>query len=199
MVFQLGLYYKQNRYRDIVQAGRFFQQALVVIPSKKKDAYIKVLQVIGDSCQKIDLLYDAREFYKKALELDPRNLKTLVKMRRNAERLSNESEIRDAEENISKSASHKDLLYEVFPLQKGQIPSWQLLLDGRPRTLELHFKGISQAPFPLLSIVFNEKVIWEGYVDKETLEVSLKPKLGDNLLVLTCLNRTAGLDKLTYR
>jgi tetratricopeptide (TPR) repeat protein len=197
--FRLGLFFKKNRYQDIVQWGRSFQPNLAAIPSPKKKAYTKVFQILGDAYQKAGFLYDSREYYKKALELDPFDVGTLVRMRMSAERLNSETEIRDAEDAISRGVSRQEIISDVFSIRKGEIPSWRLRLDGRPHTLDLRFTQVAPEPFPLLSIVFNDRVIWEGYVDREALTVPLKPEVGDNLLVLTCLNRTVSLDKLTLR
>ncbi len=67
-----------------------------------------------------------------------------------------------------------------------------------PRALELGFAQVAPEPFPLLSIVFNGRIIWEGYADREALTVPLKPEVGDNLLILSCLNRTADLSQLRF-
>ena len=197
--FRLGLMFKKNRYLDVVQWGRSFWPGHAAIPGPKKKAAATICQVLGDACQRAGFLYDSREYYRKALEIDPLDVKTLVRMRLSAERLNSETDVRDAEDAISKAISRQDLIHEVYSIRKGDIPSWRLSLDGRPRALELGFVEFAPEPFPLLSVVFNGRVIWEGYVDREALTVPLKPEVGDNLLILSCLNRTVKLSKLRFQ
>ncbi len=197
--FRLGLMFKENRYLDVVQWGRSFWPGPAAIPGPKKKAAVAICQVIGDACQRAGFLYDSREYYRQALELDPLDVKTLVRMKLSAERLNSETDVRDAEDAIGNAVSRQDLIDEVYSIPKGDIPSWRLSLDGRPRVLELGFVEVAPEPFPLLSIVFNGRVVWEGYVDREALTVPLKPEVGDNLLILSCLNRTIKLSKLRFQ
>jgi len=197
--FVLRLYFQQNRYRDIIQAGRLMEQSFELIPSAKKDAHVKLLLLIGDSYQKLDFLYDAGDFYRRALEHRHHGLEILIRLRMNAERLNNEASIGEIKQKIKTAMSPQDIVLGDTPIQKGAVFSRWLLLDGRATTLDLHFKDVSTSPPSLVSVVFNDKVVWEGYLNSEVLSIPVEARVGENGLILTCLNRTVILDKLTYR
>ena len=73
--FELYLYFRQNRYRDVMRIGRLLQESFFAVPKGKREQYVRILQLLGDSYQKIDYIYDAGEFYQKALEITLRILR----------------------------------------------------------------------------------------------------------------------------
>lgn len=197
--FKLAFLFKKARYMDIVGWGRSARPSLADVPSSKFKANIRIFQILGDACQKAGFPYDAREYYRRVLALDPLNIETLIRMKMGAERLNSEPEALAAEEAIRRSVSNPDIISGALSLQKGEISSWPLRLDGQSCSLGLQFAQVAPEPFPLLSVVFNGRVVWEGYVAQTSLTIPLKPRPGDNLLTLTCLNRTLVVDKIVYR
>ncbi len=197
--FQLFLYFKQNRYRDIVGIGRLLQQSLVVVPEGKREVYVRVLQLVGDSFQKIDFIYDAGEFYQKALEVDPENLETLLRICQNYERLNDDEKIQEIKERIDTLISPAERVFKNLTINKGRS-SWQTLaLDGRKITLDLHFKDSSERITPLITVFFNGRVVWEDYLKDEVLSLPLESRVGKNSLQIVAVNRAVSLDKLVYR
>jgi len=225
--FQLLLYFKQNRYRDIMRVGRLLRESFVVVPEKKREGYLKVLQLVGDSYQKIDYIYDAGEFYQKALEMDPDNLEILLRMRLNFERLNEEEEVREVNKKIEKLLSPREMECKNSVINKGQGYSRTLTLDGREIILNLDFNeaGEESVP-PLVSIFFNGRVVWEDYLkgvgtegggeedeakeEKEeerkdkmendrVISLSLKSKIGKNTLVVVPVNKAVDLLKISYK
>lgn len=197
--FRMRLLLKRNRYLDIVQWGRSFQTTLAAVPTARKDAYVRLFHLLGDACQRAGFPYDSREYYRRALALDPLDLETLVRIKRSAELLNDESGILEAEQAIAARIARPSLITGPYLVEKGQSPSWRLQLDGTPRTLELHAADIAAEPFPLLSVVFNNRIVWEGYAGREAVTAPLKPDVGVNVLAVSCLNRGVALDKLAYR
>jgi tetratricopeptide (TPR) repeat protein len=199
LFFQLSLYFKQNQYRDIVRIGRILQQSLVVVPEGKREVYVKVLQLVGDSYQKVDYIYDAGEFYQRALEVDPENLKTLLRIRQNYERLNADEKIQEIKERIDKLMSPAERVFENLTINKGRS-SWQTLaLDGRKIILDLHFMDSSKRIAPLITVFFNGRVVWEDYLKDEVLSLPLESKVGKNSLEIVAVNRAVSLVKLAYR
>ena len=223
--FQILLYFKLNRYRDIMRVGRLLRESFVVVPERKREGYLKVLQLVGDSYQKIDYIYDAGEFYQKALEMDPDNLEILLRIRLNFERLNEEEKVREVNKKIEELLSPREMECKYSVINKRQRYSQTLTFDGREIILNLDFneEGEESVP-PLVSIFFNGRVVWEDYLkgvrteggreeeeeeqegerkDKKdndrVISLSLKSKVGKNTLVIVPLNKAVDLLKISYR
>ncbi len=197
--FQLFLYFKQNRYRDIVRIGRLLQQSLVVVPEGKREVYVRVLQLVGDSFQKIDFIYDAGEFYQKALEVDPENLETLLRIRQNYERLNDDEKIQEIKERIDALISPAERVFENLTINKGRSFWHTLALDGRKIILDLHFKDSSERITPLITVFFNGRFVWEDYLKGEVLSLPLESRVGKNSLQIVAVNRPVPLVKIEYK
>jgi len=197
--FQLSLYFKQNRYRDLVRIGRLLQQSLVVVPEGKREVYVRVLQLVGDSYQKVDYIYDAGEFYQKALEVDPENLETLLRICQNYERLNADEKIQEIKERIDTLMSPKERVFKNLTINKSRS-FWQTLaLDGRKIILDLHFKDSSERITPLITVFFNGRVVWEDYLKDEVLSLPLESRIGKNSLEIVAVNRAFSLVKVEYK
>lgn len=217
--FHTLLSFKQNRYRDIMRLGALLKESFVVVPEAQKSSFVEILQLVGDSYQKADYIYDAGEFYQKALEMDPDNLETLLRIRQNYERLNEEEKLLQLDERIEKLFPPREIVLKNSVINKGQRFSRTLIFDGREIILNLDFNeaGKESVP-PLVSIFFNGRVVWEDYLkggggDDEAKEekrkdkmendrvisLSLKSKVGKNTLVIVPLNKAVDLLKISYR
>ncbi len=210
LFFQALLYFKQNRYRDIMKLGRLLQQSFVVVPEEKKEEYLKLLQIVGDSYQKVDYIYDAGDFYRKALEIDPDNIEILLRIRQNYERLNDEEKIQQTEEKIESLLSPGSLELKKREQNKGQRSSHRIILDGSEIILELSLNWGEKevSPVPLIAVFFNGRVVWEEYITQDggkgpeveaVLSLPLKSKVGKNNLVVIPLNRDVELYRISYR
>lgn len=145
--FRVYLAYKENRYRDIMRIGRDFQESFVMVPKEKRDEYVEILQIVGDANQKVDFIYDAGEFYEKALEVDPDNLEALVRLRQSYQRLNKEEEIERLNQRIDEVITAKVWNERPQVLEKGTNFYEKFTLDGEMIGLELNFeKDWGQGP-----------------------------------------------------
>ena len=197
--FQLSLYFKQNQYRDIVRIGRILQQSLVVVPEGKKEVYVKVLQLVGDSYQKIDYIYDAVEFYQKALEVDAENIETLLRICKNYERLNDYEKIQEIKERVDKLESPKEIFLKNLTINKGRSFWYTLAFDGQKIILDLHFKNSLERINPLITVFLNGRVVWEDYLKEEVLSLSLESRIGKNSLQVVAVNSAVSIFKLAYQ
>jgi hypothetical protein len=193
--FELFLAYKQNRYRDVVQAGQALESSVLVIPEGAKKDYAGVLEMVGDSYQKLDYLYESNNFYKKCSEIAGPDIALLVKMRKNYERLNDDQALRTIDQAIQEMASTREI-----PANEADIPltgafAESLLLDGRKARLSLTFEEALAEPFPYLSVIFNGRVVWEDYLRDPVLSLVLPSEAGPNLLGIQALNKTVKLLK----
>jgi len=197
--FELFLYFKQNRYMDIVRVGRLLKESFFTVPKGKREEYVRILQLLGDAYQKIDYIYDAGEFYQKALETDPENLEALWRMRRNYERLNADEKVREVQEKIEKLISPEEKLFNNLIINKGGSLIQTLVLDARKIAIDLHFQGIQEETAPLMTVFFNGRVVWEDYLKNNILSVALESRVGQNSLEIVPVNRAISLAKIAYR
>lgn len=198
LYFELLLHFHQNRHRDIMQLGRHLMQSFIVIPEDKRNVYVRILNLIGDSYQKINHVYDAGAFYQKAFEIDSDNLETLINLRRNYEILNADEKIHRIGEKIDEILSPREKLFENHFIEKNSEFSTSLVLDGGKITLDLHFAFGERNILPLISVFFNGCVVWEDYLDKEFLSLSLHSKVGENSLRLVPLNKDISVIRIAY-
>jgi len=220
--FHALLSFKQNRYRDIMRIGNILRESFLVVPEAQKNTFVKILLLIGDSHQKVDYIYDALEYYEKALEIEPDNLKALLGIRQNHERMNEEEKIRETDKKIEKLMAPREKMFKNLVINKGQKYSQVLNLDGREIILTLHFKdGGERNITPLVCVFFNGKVVWENYLKSEggfegekveteeesessgeadkVVSLSLKSNIGKNTLIVMPMDRPVNLLKITYR
>ena len=220
--FHILLSFKQNRYRDIMRVGNILRESFLVVPEAQKNAFVNILLLIGDSYQKVDYIYDALEFYEKALEIESDNLKTLLRIRQNHERMNEEEKIRETDKKIEKLMAPRVRMFKNLFINKGQKYPQALNLDGREIILTLHFKGGRERDIiPLICVFFNGKVVWESYLKSEggfegekveaeeeiessgeadkIVSLSLKSNIGKNMLIVMPVDRPVNLLKITYR
>ncbi len=198
LCFKFHLYFKQNRYREVAKAGSQLKKSFVVVPESKKEKYVEILQLIGDSFQNLDFIYDSADFYNKALEIDPDNLHMLLRIRQYHERMNEDSEIRKTNNRISRLLSPRVIKIQNSPIDKGSKFSQRLTFDGSKINLWLYFKPFDGERFPLISVFFNGQIVWEDYLSENVLSIPLETKAGENRLEIVPVNRAVDLFKLSY-
>jgi hypothetical protein len=196
LALQLLFYYKQNRYQAIVQIGRSIQSSVVVVPEEKKEEYVQVLQIIGDAYQKINYLYDAGEFYQKALTVMPENLETLIRIRKNLLRLNEENKVGVLDKQIKKILSPEEIVSR-YTIMKGRTLNRELVLNGRDIILNIEIGDIKKEFRPLVSLVFNGRIILEEYVMEESMLIPLKTQVGRNLLRIKAINQDLNIRNIS--
>lgn len=197
--FQLLLYFKQNRYRDIVRIGDLLKQSFLVVPEEQREKYVEVMQIIGDAYQRVNQLYDSSEFYTKALEADPDNLQTLLRARENYERLSEDVKVADISSLIEELLSpHEIDVSAEPPIRKRQEYSRSLVLEGQDIILQLHFQKDWDDRPPLVFVEFNGQVVWEDYLNYEIVSLPMNSRIGENVLRVRAIDQPVTLIRLEY-
>lgn len=195
LAFHFYLSYKQHRYTDIVRVGR----SLVAFPEEGLNYYIRILHIVGDSYQKKGNLFEADHFYRLALERNPQNLKTLLRIHQNLERLNDVVKIRNIDKQILEVLSPRSISPRRSQIHKGRSFRQKLLLDGRDIVLDLQFNINDGERAPLLTVLFNGEVVCEDYLGEGILSVPLETKVGNNTLELLAVNRPIEIIKLTWK
>ncbi|HOI44320.1 MAG TPA: tetratricopeptide repeat protein [Candidatus Aminicenantes bacterium] len=195
LFFHILLSFKQNRYRDISRVGDILRRSLLVVPPAMVRDYVKVLQIIGDSYQKLDYIYEAESFYQKALEIEPDNLEALSRLRRSQERMNKEQSQREIEARIRKLTTLGETVFENLRIGKGQSHALPLVAAGGKLDIVIEFEY--SEPAPLVSVVFNGRVVWERYFRGSGAAFSIEPDVGENRLQILPVNRDVTLGRMS--
>ena len=197
----LGLWfrYKQGKYRQVADFGRNLGESLLVVPESKKPAYVRVLQIIGDSYDKIDSVYSARDCFERALQEDPENLETLLRIRRVCDRLNEPAELAKVDTTLTRILAPAQKVFADLRLRKGERSAYSLTLDGRAISMGLSFVPDGGVAAPLLSVYFDDRIVWEGYLTENPLILSLATRPGKNVLQVRPVNGDIFLVRMTCR
>jgi len=196
--FHILLFFNQSRYGDIINVGNLLQKSYIIVPEAMKDDYLEVLQVVGDSYQKLDALYDAAHFYNTALDVNPENLNALLNLRLCYERMNKEEEIQNINDRIENLLTPRQIGLNNYLINKGRRFSQRMNLDDRKITLRLHFKNTSEEVIPLIAVFFNGRVVWEDYLVNETISIPLEPKIGENLIMVSPVNSSIHISDIKF-
>jgi tetratricopeptide (TPR) repeat protein len=188
--------FKQNRFREIIQAGVSLERSLLVISEAMKPAYVRILELIGDSYRKLDYLYESNGFYAKALERGGPGVGILLKMRKNYERLNDPERMKSVDKNIWKLLPEGAENFADAVLGKTAPLSRTYVLDGRKFALTILFEDPGLEPFPLVTVLFNGQLAWEDYLGGRELKVVLPSEIGRNSIEVSVANRPIRLKAL---
>lgn len=195
--FHLNLLFYQNRFRDIIRVGKTIEQSLV-IPEGKKDAFVKILLLVGDSYRKTDYVYNALEMYQKAYELDGSNLRVLESLRQNYEWLNRAEDVKRIEQEIESLLADKRMDLSSRKIAKGKGFTQRMLLRGGQVKITLAFSWGQQANPPLVSIIFNGRLEWEDYLDSPEVTVVCDTQMGMNSLTVSPVNSEVVLEAVEW-
>jgi tetratricopeptide (TPR) repeat protein len=196
LALQLGLDYKQNRYKDITIAGERLEKSAFIIPEAGRAFYARILGLVGDSYMKLDYLYEAEKYYLKALSAGPDNLEGLIRLERCYDRLSNDRKLAEIRRRLNALLTPPVTDLGRRLLQKGSPVRFDLVCDGQPLILTVTFEGLRPGSRPLLTALFNGRVVREEYAEGGTMSFSVRPNTGANSLDLETVNEPATLIRL---
>lgn len=165
LAFRMALDFKLNRYRDIARVGDLLSSSSLVIAPSGKPSYVRILRLIGESHLKLDNVYAAEEYYRKADETAPGDLEVLLGLERCYGRLNDEPKAVEVRQAIARltGPGKIDLGGRVVP--KGETVKVGLFTAGGPRTVRLDFAPAAAGGRPLVSVFLDGRVVWEKYGD----------------------------------
>jgi tetratricopeptide (TPR) repeat protein len=196
--FHTLLAFKQSRFRDVIQVGVEMQRGVLVVPEASRPDYAEILELVGESYQKLDYIYESDDYYAKALAINPDDLTVLLKVRKNRERLNDEAGLRSADARIAKILSPVEKAPGDRQLEKGRTFVKTLTLDGSGLTLEISARGAKPGRSPLLTVIWNDRVVWEGLVQTPSVQVDVASRLGANSLSLIPVDTPVILSRIDW-
>ena len=199
LYLHLLLNFKQTRYREIIGIGRTISESVVVVPESKKTGYAKVLSLIGEAFHKLAYHYDAIEFFEKALEFESNSLETLVKVRNSYETISKENKLSEIDNKINELITEKQIGVRSGNIRKGRKFTRNLLFAGAQIELSLEFRAAGKKIKPLVTVLFNGRLAWEGYLNEKMVSMQVETKIGRNSMEIVPVNSDVQLRRITWK
>jgi tetratricopeptide (TPR) repeat protein len=166
LAFRMGLDFKLNRYRDIARVGTLLTSSSMVIAPSGKPSYVRILRLIGESNLKLDNVYEAEAFYRRALEAGPDDLDVLSGLERCFGRLNDEAKAAEVRLAIGKLTSPAEIGLGGRPVAKGETVKIDLVTTGGAGAFRLAFgPAAAGGPVPLVTVLLDGRVAWEKYGD----------------------------------
>jgi len=197
--FELLLLFKQKKYDEIISFSRGLERGDLMVPKAMKKSYSRCLQVTGQSFLETGNLPVAEDFFRRAIRIDAGNIDALLGLRLVCRRLNDEKKQEEVDLEIEKVLTPKKVDFKALQLSKGQVLRTPLILDGQDIVLDIYFKRSEDEREPLLSICFNDLMIWDDYSPRGNVSIALRPKTGMNVLQITSVNGSLPLLSLGYR
>lgn len=189
---------KLNRFRDIIEGGKNLKESFSTPPEALRKDVAYICQVIGESYQELDYLYDAGEFFNLALNLEPTHLGSLKGLSRNFLKL-NEPEKEDrVQKRIENMLTPEEINFENLTIQRGQSFTQAFFLKEKKIGLILTLQQASPGPAPLVAVEFNDQLIWEDYLGNQNFFLILNSYEGTNVLTIQPTMRDVILKKIVY-
>ncbi|HYA48815.1 MAG TPA: hypothetical protein VEG35_03865, partial [Burkholderiales bacterium] len=185
---ELGLDFKQNRYRDIVKAGEALQRGAYVIPEGARPYYARILGLLGDADMKLDDLYEAERAYLDAAAAAPARLADLARLERCYDRLRSDEKLADVRRRIAALLGPALINLGRRPVDGARPARFDIVCDGRPLTWTLTIGSVRAGSRPLLTVLWNGRVVREAFVEGGRLTFTANPVAGANSVVI----ETAG-------
>ncbi len=184
------LYHKLGRYQDIVDAAGKVQSL---------DLSAKTLYLIGSAHYKIGNPRDAAFYFDRSLETDATNLKTLLPIREFYRNMNNRGEVFKIDGIIEAAVVSKEKNLSDLVIDKHKHYSWQLPLAGGEIEVDLYFQRKFGDRAPLITVEFNQEVVWDDFLEGKSLSVSVNAVTGKNILRISAVDYPVVLEKMAYR
>jgi len=187
-----------NRYRDIVRTGDLLESSSLVITPAGRADYARILGLVGESNLKLDSVYEAERFLRKALEVEPGNLGFLLALERCYGRVNEEAKAAEVRREIDRLTGPAAIDLGGRTVGKGASAAVDFVSDGRPGTVRLEFAPEAAGGRPLLSLFLNGKVIWEDIGDTGSVSIGIRPRAGRNSLEIAAVSESVRLLNISF-
>ncbi|HMA53246.1 MAG TPA: tetratricopeptide repeat protein, partial [Acidobacteriota bacterium] len=194
--FRMGLDFKLNRYRDIARVGELLTSSSLVIAPSGRPSYVRILRLIGESNLKLDNIYAAEEYYRKALEAAPEDLEVLEGLERCYGRLNDEAKTAELGQAIDRLTGPGEVDLAGRVAGKGETVKVSLVTAGGPRTIRLEFSPAASGGRPLVSIFLDGRIAWEKYGDTGFAEFTGTLRPGPSSLEIAAVSEAVALGRI---
>ncbi len=189
LAFEVFLMFKLNKYTSITALGGAVQGGVIVLDNAQKPFLAEVYTLIADAYDKLNFIYEPEGFYIKARELEPGNRTVLFKLHRYYERLNEKGKMAEVERALSGALTPPTMNLADTVILKGRSRTFGLALLPGPARLALKFQGREEVEKLLVSVLFNNRVIWEDFLPGLELNLEVEAGLGGDRLEISAINR----------
>jgi len=193
LAFEMFLMFRLNKYNNITALGSVIQGGVFVVKNAEKPYLSEIYTLIADAYDKLNFIYEPESLYLKALELQPRNWKTLFKLRRYYERLNEKDKVAEIDGALADVLTPAALAPADGLIFKGDSRRFDLVLESGPAGLTLNFEEFEEEFAPLIAVFFRGRVIWENFLDGSELVLGIEAREGPNRLEIAVINRPVRL------
>jgi tetratricopeptide (TPR) repeat protein len=198
-ICRLVLDFARHRYQDIIRFSESIKAGLFLSDAGPSIELSRIYEILGDSYSKLDYIYDAGEFYMKALDIDPDNADVLKKLLAHYQRLNRAGEAEAISKRLDSLLTPREMVVKNSAVRKGQIFQLPLRIEEETVEITLDFDGIVGSDPALITLYFNGTVLWEDYVSANILSVDLHLLQGENWLEIKPVNRGIELSRVSWR
>ncbi|MCX6573632.1 MAG: hypothetical protein NTX99_06535 [Candidatus Aminicenantes bacterium] len=197
LAFRMAVDFKLNRYRDIARVGSLLSSSSLVIAPSGRPSYAAILRLIGEANLKLDSLYEAERYYRMALEVAPDDLDVLIGLEHCYGRLSDETRAAEVRLAIGRltSPAVTDLGGRI--VAKGGSFESTFLRAGGPLKVRLELAPATPGRPPLVTILVDGRVAWEGMGDTGSIELAVGPGPVRFSLEIAAVSDAVRLDRIT--
>ncbi len=193
LLLELTLSFKQNRFREITEAGQALEKGLLLVPDPERRNYAAMLEIIGDAYQKLDYLYESDSYYQKALTTGMAGMGLFPKMRKNFERLNDGPGMKKLDVEVLKLLPGNDITLTGVVVPKGTAFTQTLLLEGGETRLVIRTDFNENSPHPYVGVFLNGRVVWEDFLGDRMVELTIVAQPGVNKLEIQPWNAPLAL------
>jgi hypothetical protein len=196
LTFRLALRFKQNRFREVVQTGQILIHSFLVVPDDQRVRIGRLFEIVGEACQKLNDLYESNSFFERAISLGVSDVGIRLKMRRNFERLNDAVKLKALQPLIEELLTGRETPLSGLILTPEVPQVRPLALDEKTYRMRILISNGADEPFPLISVVFNGRIVFEDYLKSVSMDVDLPAVLGENRLEIIAVNRPVKLVRM---
>ncbi len=196
LAFEMAMAFRQNRFREITEAGRALEAGVLLVPQESRQDYAEVLEIIGDAYGKLDYLYESNAFYQKAHDTGASGIGLLLKWRKNEERLNDAERMKAIDAEIGKLVPAGDIDWSGIVVPKGTNFTQTLVLESGETSLAIRLETAEEDPPTYAAVYFNGPVIWEDFVKDGVIRLKVPALAGANKLEIVPLNKPLNLSRL---
>ncbi len=193
LAFELFLMFSAHKYNQITGLGTALGGGLIAAGEPQKRYVREILMIVADSYDKLNFVYEPERFYQMALEAVPDDWEVLLKLRRYYERMNDPAKTARVNQSLSRVLTPPAVVLSDSLIGKEQTRTLPLILDCSSVVLTLSFEPPEGQNRPLISVLFNGRVIWEDTLASAELALKVEATPGLNRLEIIPVNRPVRL------
>jgi tetratricopeptide (TPR) repeat protein len=187
---RLLLYQKQRRYQDIVDSAG--------VDPVDKGFSGKSLYIIGDAFRELGMHRDAALCFERSIENDSKDLRTLLAIRQFYRNTNKYDIIYRINGIIKNLITPTEMNFSDYVIKQDKLYDWGLAFEGQVIDMNLRFLRMSGDRAPLVTLEFNQEVVWDDHIEEGEISFSVKTVAGENILHITAVNCPVILKEITY-